>query len=94
MKNRYGQDGMTYNVKMDTNNGHISFENKIGVENLDAPNENGVNSAHKELAKKFFSVESFDNSQGQIIKDYQMLFTHPDKNTFIRLKDFYKLNDI
>ena len=21
MKNRYGQDGMTYNVKMDTNNG-------------------------------------------------------------------------
>ena len=25
MKNRYGQDGMTYNVKMDTNNGHISF---------------------------------------------------------------------
>ena len=62
MKNRYGQDGMTYNVKMDTNNGHISFENKIGVENLDTPNENGVNSAHKELAKKFFSVESFDNS--------------------------------
>ena len=38
--------------------------------------------------------EIFDNSQGQIIKDYQMLFTHPDKNTFIRLKDFYKLNDI
>ena len=62
MKNRYGQDGMTYNVKMDTNNGHISFENKIGVENLDASNENGVNSAHKELAKKFFSVERFDNS--------------------------------
>ena len=62
MKNRYDQDGMTYNVKMDTNNGHISFENKIGVENLDTPNENGVNSAHKELAKKFFSVESFDNS--------------------------------
>ena len=26
MKNRYGQDGMTYNVKMDTNNGHINFE--------------------------------------------------------------------
>ena len=25
MKNRYGQDGMTYNVKMDTNNGHIEF---------------------------------------------------------------------
>ena len=25
MKNRYGQDGMTYNIKMDTNNGHIQF---------------------------------------------------------------------
>ena len=38
--------------------------------------------------------DNFDNSQGQIIKDYQMLFTNLDKNTFIRLKDFYKLNDI
>ena len=28
MKNRYGQDGMTYKVKMDTNNGHIEFEGK------------------------------------------------------------------
>lgn len=28
MKNRYGQDGMTYNIKMDTNNGHIDFEGK------------------------------------------------------------------
>jgi len=28
MKNRYGQDGMTYNVKMDTNNGHIEFLDK------------------------------------------------------------------
>jgi len=28
MKNRYGQDGMTYNVKMDTNNGHITFEGR------------------------------------------------------------------
>ena len=28
MKNRYGQDGMTYNVKMDTNNGHIEFDGK------------------------------------------------------------------
>jgi replicative DNA helicase len=29
MKNRYGQDGMTYNVKMDTNNGRIEFEGKV-----------------------------------------------------------------
>ena len=28
MKNRYGQDGMTYNIKMDTNNGRIEFEGK------------------------------------------------------------------
>lgn len=34
MKNRYGQDGMTYNVKMDTNNGRIEFENRISSEEL------------------------------------------------------------
>jgi len=34
MKNRYGQDGMTYNVKMDTNNGHITFEGKASAEDL------------------------------------------------------------
>ena len=32
MKNRYGQDGMTYNLKMDTNNGHIEFEGKAALE--------------------------------------------------------------
>ena len=32
MKNRYGQDGMTYNVKMDTNNGHIEFEGKASID--------------------------------------------------------------
>lgn len=32
MKNRYGQDGMTYNVKMDTNNGHIEFEGKVDLD--------------------------------------------------------------
>lgn len=32
MKNRYGQDGMTYNVKMDTNNGHIEFEGKADLD--------------------------------------------------------------
>ena len=61
MKNRYGQDGMTYNVKMDTNNGHIEFEGKADLDSLDLPNENGVNSTHQELAKKFFSVERLDN---------------------------------
>ena len=32
MKNRYGQDGMTYNLKMDTNNGHIEFEGKADID--------------------------------------------------------------
>lgn len=34
MKNRYGQDGMTYNVKMDTNNGHIEFLEKADSSDL------------------------------------------------------------
>lgn len=34
MKNRYGQDGMTYNVKMDTNNGHIEFLEKADAADL------------------------------------------------------------
>ena len=34
MKNRYGQDGMTYHVKMDTNNGHIEFEGKADPSEL------------------------------------------------------------
>jgi replicative DNA helicase len=29
MKNRYGMDGMTFNVIMDTNNGHIEFKDKM-----------------------------------------------------------------
>ena len=40
MKNRYGQDGMTYNVKMDTNNGHIEFEGKTDPAEL-LPESNG-----------------------------------------------------
>lgn len=36
MKNRYGQDGMTYNIKMDTNNGHIEFLEKATEEELQA----------------------------------------------------------
>ena len=32
MKNRYGQDGMTYNLKMDTNNGRIEFEGKADID--------------------------------------------------------------
>ena len=60
MKNRYGMDGMTYNLKMDTNNGHITFDGEADLEDLE-PNANGVTSTHKELAKKFFSVEQNNN---------------------------------
>ena len=34
VENRYGQDGMTYNIKMDTNNGHIVFEGKADASDL------------------------------------------------------------
>ena len=36
MKNRYGQDGMTYNIKMNTNNGHIQFLEQATEEELEA----------------------------------------------------------
>ena len=38
MKNRYGMDGMTYNVKMDTNNGHIEFDGKTDLDDLGGDN--------------------------------------------------------
>ena len=38
MKNRYGQDGMTYNVKMDTNNGRIEFLEKTDMDDIVEPN--------------------------------------------------------
>ena len=50
MKNRYGQDGMTYNVKMDTNNGHIEIEGKASIDD-DGSSPQGT---HFEIAKKFF----------------------------------------
>jgi replicative DNA helicase len=34
MKNRYGQDGMTYNIKMDTNNGQIQFLEETSAADL------------------------------------------------------------
>lgn len=38
MKNRYGQDGMTYNATVDTNNGHIEFQ---GEADLDESQDSG-----------------------------------------------------
>lgn len=61
MKNRYGMDGMTYNAKVDTNNGHIDISEDIMREEL-APvqptNVAGVDTHDRALlAKKFFELQ-------------------------------------
>ena len=61
MKNRYGMDGMTYNAKVDTNNGHIDISDDILREEL-APvqptNVAGVDTHDRAiLAKKFFELQ-------------------------------------
>lgn len=62
MKNRYGGDGMTYTMDMDTSTGHIiitgnlSEEEENYLETKMKPDQNGFNSYDKEkLAKEFFS---------------------------------------
>lgn len=54
MKNRYGMDGMTYDARVNTNNGHIEI---LGGSIL---TENGSTSrgSYKEVANKFFSLEA------------------------------------
>jgi replicative DNA helicase len=53
MKNRYGMDGMTYDAKVDTNNGHIEIlGNAILDDNGEKP-RGGL----KEIANKFFELE-------------------------------------
>lgn len=55
MKNRYGQDGMTYNVKMDTNNGHITFESKTDLtDSLNATPRGENFSLSGEVREKLF----------------------------------------
>ena len=53
MKNRYGQDGMTYNVKMDTNNGHITFEGISSASDLlpEDDNKPKFNLTREQIAK-------------------------------------------
>jgi replicative DNA helicase len=54
MKNRYGMDGMTWDAKVDTNNGHIEIlGNMLPIESGDKPRGNFT-----ELANKFFSLEA------------------------------------
>lgn len=54
MKNRYGMDGMTYDAKVNTNNGHIEI---LGAAILDIPDQ-GNTKSYKEVAQKFFSLEN------------------------------------
>lgn len=62
MKNRYGMDGMTYNAKVDTNNGHIDIsEDIIAPETLkvEPTSVQGIDSLdRKALANKFFELQS------------------------------------
>lgn len=53
MKNRYGRDGMTYNVKMDTNNGHIEVENEVDHELMSADSTASFN----DITRKFFNLQ-------------------------------------
>lgn len=54
MKNRYGMDGMTYDAKVDTNNGHIEL---LGNMILDDPNDK-PRGGYKDVANKFFNLEN------------------------------------
>jgi len=53
MKNRYGMDGMTYDLEMDTNNGHIKLLGEMDMDNL----LNKEDKPFQEVARKFFSLE-------------------------------------
>jgi len=54
MKNRYGQDGMTYDVDMDTNNGRITFKGKSDPADLLAEESRPVFSLDRETMSKVF----------------------------------------
>lgn len=58
MKNRYGQDGMTYDVDMDTNNGHITFKGKADPADLMAADDKPVFSLDRETMAKVFDKKS------------------------------------
>ena len=52
-------DGFTEkNLKMDTNNGHISFEGKANPDEL---LDNSQTSPHADIAKKFFSLDGAES---------------------------------
>lgn len=53
MKNRYGHDGMTYNLTMDTDNGHIKMLEEVDMD-VEAASKS---EAYREISRKFFSLE-------------------------------------
>lgn len=60
MKNRYGMDGMTYNVNINTDNGHMDImDGDVYVpETASETTVNGVDTVDRSLlAKKFFELE-------------------------------------
>lgn len=55
MKNRYGEDGLTYNVKFDTNNGHLDFEDTVvPVESVSVNGGTYAASISKDVLDSFF----------------------------------------
>lgn len=60
MKNRYGMDGMTYNVNINTDNGHMEImDGDVYVpETASETSIAGVDTVDRSLlAKKFFELE-------------------------------------
>ena len=64
MKNRYGGDGMSYNAKVDTSNGHIEILNELSEDEEDVqmksspkPNSMGLDNLDREyLQQQFFNL--------------------------------------
>ena len=58
MKNRYGGDGMTYFATVDTSTGHIDIQSEYDEEAHASTNVSSEELTRKELAKKFFELNS------------------------------------
>jgi replicative DNA helicase len=58
MKNRYGGDGMTYFAAVDTSTGHIDIQSEYDDEVHGSPSMSSEELTRKELAKKFFELNS------------------------------------
>ena len=57
MKSRYGGDGTTFNVKMDANNGHITFEGEMTAEETqEVKTEVGNFNIDKKTLTEFFNL--------------------------------------